>query len=222
MADFSKFKIGNTSYNVKDAKAARDIEALGAPGNRQGLIQLTDASSTPIGTGITLDINDNISLDHMYVDSTTLADGDVLTWDANGQSWQNKPASGGGSAKPVIVLANAVRWPLQSSNDLLHPINQGLPATLLAIRNEYEGSIVPVSAYTIAIDRGGYYSNYSDLISLAQYEPVGTHFDLTVWLVEGLQSNQMHKITFAGIVDTSNTITLQGVSSFAQASIIGA
>lgn len=108
MADFSKFKIGNTSYNVKDANAARDISLVGSSGLNQGKVQLTKANGQAIGNGITIDINDNVSIDHTYIDSQTLADGDVLTWDANGQSWQNKPASGGSSYTPNMICGITV------------------------------------------------------------------------------------------------------------------
>ena len=109
MADFSNFKIGNTSYKVKDAEAARDITLAGSPGLNQGKVQLTKANGQAIGNGITIDINDNTSIDHTYIDSQTLADGDVLTWDANGQSWQNKPASGGGGDAGFYPLINIDR-----------------------------------------------------------------------------------------------------------------
>lgn len=111
MADFSKFKIGNTSYNVKDVNAARDIDIVGMPGQDQGRIQAIDASGNLIGSGAVIDINDNRSINHTYIDSQTLADGDVLTWDASGQSWQNKPASGGGGGDtgfyPVLNILNS-------------------------------------------------------------------------------------------------------------------
>lgn len=215
MADFSKFKIGNTSYNVKDANAARSFDQP-----LKGTLALKNAANQQINATL---LNLDGSLADVTIDSNTLADGDVVTYDANTQEWVNKPASGGGgNAEPVIVLANATQWPVQSSNNFSQLANQRPVGTLLAIRNDYEGSIIPVSAYTIEVDYGGYTSKKSSLISLVQDEPSGTHFDLTVWLVEGLQSSQMHKITFAGIVETNNAISLLSVSNFSIASVIGA
>lgn len=40
------------------------------------------------------------------IDSNTLADGNVLTYDANADEWQNKPASGGGADGPYYDIAN--------------------------------------------------------------------------------------------------------------------
>lgn len=41
------------------------------------------------------------------VNLTTPADGDVLTYDANDDEWQNKPASGGGADGPYYDIANS-------------------------------------------------------------------------------------------------------------------
>lgn len=40
------------------------------------------------------------------IDSNTLADGDVLTYDSNDDEWKNKPASGGGADGPYYALDN--------------------------------------------------------------------------------------------------------------------
>lgn len=287
MADFSKFKIGNTSYNVKDANAGKSLSISGSDlslknaagtaistvtlpaggggkfvwftgmssNNSMSIQMVVDEAGSSVSKFQNMRLAANTGAYVFLVDGAFDASGTVyaltsiekvqgvtpieytITFSGKNGKWVgqcldtadpttltlNFIPSGGGSAESVIVLANAMQWPLQSSGNLLHLIYQGDPAPLLAIRNEYEGSIIPVSAYLITIDDGGgIYSHPRDLISLVNSYPVGTHFDLTVWLVEGLQSNQQHKITFVGEVDAGNTITLQSVSGFSQASVIGA
>lgn len=279
MADFSKFKIGNTSYNVKDAAAGKSLSISGTD------LSLKNAAGTAISTVtipagskyaiLTLsDVGSNIEC--TYVDSSeavmgtagALIDlikaggvayvnyggsiyninncldgsdpgvsGYTLQAESGGYGYNTSdlsdfnlvnsiwtaitPGGGGGSAASVLVLADASQWPVQSSNNLLHLIYQGDPATLLAIRNLYNSAVIPVSAYCITVN-GGVSTHYTDLSRLVTAEAVGTYFDLDVWLVAGVQSNQQHKITFGGVIDTGGTITLQQVSGFAQASVIGA
>lgn len=100
MADFSKFKIGNTSYNVKDANAARSFDQPA-----KGMLALKNAANQQIDyTSLKLDG----SLEDVTIDPSTLANGDVVTYDANTQEWVNKPASGGGSGDagfyPIINI----------------------------------------------------------------------------------------------------------------------
>lgn len=100
MADFSKFKIGNTSYNVKDANAAREFDQPA-----KGMLALKNAANVQIDyTTLKLDG----SLEDVTIDPATLANGDVITYDSTTQEWVNKPASGGGGGDtgfyPIINI----------------------------------------------------------------------------------------------------------------------
>lgn len=280
MADFSKFKIGNTSYNVKDAAAGKSLSISGTDlslknaagtaistvtipaGSKYAILTLSDvgsdiactyvdSSEAVMGTasalidlikaggvayinynGVIYAINNcldgsdpGVSGYELKAESNGYGYGvsDVSNFNLVNSIWTAiTPGGGGGSAASVLVLADASQWPVQSSNNLLHLIYQGDPATLLVIRNLYNSAVIPVSAYCITVNNGGVSTHYTDLSRLVTAESVGTPFDLEVWLVAGVQSNQMHKITFGGIIDTGSTITLQQISGFAQSSVIGA
>lgn len=101
MADFTKFKIGNTSYNVKDANAARDLDQ-GNPGE----LRLKNASGATIAT-TTLNLDG--SLADVVIDSNTLANGDVVTYDSATQEWVNKPVAGGGGDAGFYPIINIER-----------------------------------------------------------------------------------------------------------------
>ena len=281
MADFSKFKIGNTSYNVKDTAAGKSLSVSGSDlslknaagtaistvtlpaGSKYAILTLSDvgsdvvctyvdSSEASMGTAAALidlikaggvayvNYNGEIYEINSCLDGNALGvSGFALQAESNGYGYTVSdvsnfnllnsvwtaitPGGGGGSAASVLVLADASQWPVQSSNNLLHLIYQGDPATLLAIKNLYNSAVIPVSAYCITVNGGGGVStHYTNLSRLVNAEAVGTYFDLEIWLVAGVQSNQQHKITFTGVIDTGSTITLQGVSSFGQASVIGA
>lgn len=281
MADFSKFKIGNTSYNVKDTAAGKSLSLSGKDlslknaagtaistvtipaGSKYAILTLSDvgsdivctyvdSSEAVMGSASSLidlikaggvayaDYNGSIyAINYCLDGSNPGVSGYSLQAESNGYGYTVSdvsnfnllnsvwtaitPGGGGGSSESVIVLADGSQWPVQSSNNLLHLAYQRDPATLLAIRNLYNSAIIPVSAYLITVNGGGGVSTHpASLYSLVNNEPVGTYFDLEVWLVAGVQSNQQHKITFAGVIDAGGTITLQSVSNFAQASVIGA
>ena len=96
MADFSKFKIGNTSYNVKDANAGRSFDQP-----LKGTLALKNAANQQIDATL---LNLDGSLADVTIDSNTLADGDVLAYDANAQEWVNKASGGGGGSGSVISI----------------------------------------------------------------------------------------------------------------------
>ena len=86
------------------------------------------------------------------IDSNTLADGDVLTYDANADEWQNKPASGGGG--PVNPV-----WTSSAGNYYANHQTQafGHIATIFA-EDQEEAEIVVGGIISVSGESWGEYS----------------------------------------------------------------
>ena len=88
------FRIDIVAYSAQTDINGKDLTSYVADVdyNASKQIEVTDGAGNTLKTlanklGNVADVN---------IDSNTLADGDVLTYDANDDEWQNKPASGGG------------------------------------------------------------------------------------------------------------------------------
>lgn len=71
--------------------------------NASKAIEVTDGAGNTLKTLA----NKLENVANVDIDSNTLADGDVLTYDANDDEWKNKPASGGGADGPYYDIANS-------------------------------------------------------------------------------------------------------------------
>lgn len=95
MSDFSKFKIGSTSYNVKDANAGRSLSVSGSD------LSLKNANGTAISTvtlpsggnsgyvGFMLEKSYNVSPENFNHTSISVSDIDWGAYDSSGQ-WYDK------------------------------------------------------------------------------------------------------------------------------------
>lgn len=107
------------------------------------------------------------------IDNNTLADGDVLTYDANADEWQNKPASGGGGViNPVWTSSVGSYYANHQSQ------NFGHIATIYAKDQEF-AEIVVGGEISISGESWGEYSISDIYPSLVTYGGVqGTMFTL--------------------------------------------
>ena len=99
------FRIDIVAYSAQTDINGKDLTTYVADVdyNASKQIEVTDGGGNVLKTlanklGNVADVN---------IDSNTLADGDVLTYDANDDEWQNKPASGGGADGPYYDIANS-------------------------------------------------------------------------------------------------------------------
>ena len=203
MADFTKFKVGSTSYNVKDANAARSLDQP-----LKGTLALKNAANQQIAdTMLKLDS----SLADVTIDFNSLADGDVVTYDANTQEWVNKPAGGGGGGANtnIAFIAQASGWPTLNTIYGLPGVykltNQiGIKATSYGQHGQTETGIL---ASAILIDDT--YASVEDY--WATIPAQGASLKITAWFI--VDANRIAKVTADCTYDGNGGYTVSSASA---------
>ena len=203
MADF----VSLDGYNVKDAAAGKTLAAS----LNQGEIDLKRADGTIIGNVIvSLDGSgtNGVAPADVDIDGTTLADGDVLTYVAADQKWENLPASGGGIPSSDFLFAiNTNSGNIQSVTNIART---SIPITdsnclFYAIVSEYSGP-----KHTICTPIGVSIDCNGDIFSWALFyilHPNGGNVTLDLYFAGLTSGGGLIKVTISGYADSDHMFT---------------